>query len=850
MLPSIDLHTKQKKKLFICNSRYNVISPLKEADKINYTINAGKLNELSFSVPLYTSELTSERKENKHISLLLDRSIIKLKYNTMTEYFIITGHEDTEEEYRNIKCFSLGYQLNDRIIKNYKSYDYVPVTDPITNVAENVWMPAAVNIETAFNDALQRHRNWNVVISAGVDLTIKRYFEFDSKTPLEYAYEIAEKFNVILDWDTENRIITVYDSESYGTDRGFKISDEKYLTNLVKKSSQDEFATRLSLYGKDNITINSISPTGQSYIDNFSYFMNSGLMSGDLKVALSDYDAYVDSRKGEYPALLDQLNIAQSELSTLNAELSDLKSRRTIANDRVDIIRSANGVKEIKPYRLFIDSIKPYSFIDRFPTDEYRVYFFKLTYQRFPYPDEIPTIKFNSLNIPYVKLGWHNVKFQGDSLLELDNWTGAIHMTGFWVKITSDEHTNLTTDQLSDKYNIYRLDELISDKQGEVNNKQAEIDSIKVNIETLQNDLAIESHLSDVQLSELDDFIIEKEYYDENLTTPESLLEEGKKQLSDRSIPIFAFDVSLVNFFELQEEKRNWNKLYIYDLVRLESNRLNIDVKARVISIHISDDSIGLTIADTQNTKGEPDKFIAMLYGAVSGTKVLNKNKSSWNQVTKVKSDFEEYSSSPIDSYSQPVQAGNRVTMDESGLKSFAANDDTEYVVMSNGVIASCPDGGNWVIVADPKGTVAKSLHGIITISDTLAFKNLDETVSVTRDKLIVGRNSLSITGIPTYSTLPLLNGWSLFSSDNEELGYLKNPDSVVYLKGVIASGATGSTIATLPVGFRPKKSRIFTVMSSGSIGRVDITPDGSIIFVSGSSTYVSFDGLSFIAEQ
>jgi hypothetical protein len=76
-----------------------------------------------------------------------------------------------------------------------------------------------------------------------------------------------------------------------------------------------------------------------------------------------------------------------------------------------------------------------------------------------------------------------------------------------------------------------------------------------------------------------------------------------------------------------------------------------------------------------------------------------------------------------------------------------------------------------------------------------------------------------------------------------------------VYLKGLVKSGtvsytSTGQALQ-LPAGYRPNKTMIFIVMSNDTVGQVRIGADGWIIITPPSnSAWVSFDGISFRAEQ
>ncbi len=76
---------------------------------------------------------------------------------------------------------------------------------------------------------------------------------------------------------------------------------------------------------------------------------------------------------------------------------------------------------------------------------------------------------------------------------------------------------------------------------------------------------------------------------------------------------------------------------------------------------------------------------------------------------------------------------------------------------------------------------------------------------------------------------------------------YRKNPLGRVELRGLVerASGV-GTTIFTLPEGYRPTKTRIFVTLGSAGVGRVDITPGGVVTYISGGVTFFTLEGITF----
>ncbi|NES77323.1 MULTISPECIES: hypothetical protein [Okeania] len=146
-----------------------------------------------------------------------------------------------------------------------------------------------------------------------------------------------------------------------------------------------------------------------------------------------------------------------------------------------------------------------------------------------------------------------------------------------------------------------------------------------------------------------------------------------------------------------------------------------------------------------------------------------------------------------------------------------------------------------------------------------IAFVNtgndgIEETALVIRGSGNVGIGTknpsakLVVTGGETtlqqesWQTPTLQNGWVNYGSGYNSAGYFKDSLGIVHLKGLVRNG-TANTIFTLPVGYRPAARELHSVATyNNTIGRVDIFSNGRVQRISGSSAWVSLDGITFRA--
>lgn len=100
------------------------------------------------------------------------------------------------------------------------------------------------------------------------------------------------------------------------------------------------------------------------------------------------------------------------------------------------------------------------------------------------------------------------------------------------------------------------------------------------------------------------------------------------------------------------------------------------------------------------------------------------------------------------------------------------------------------------------------------------------------------------------WTALSLQNSWVNYGAPYNTAEYCK-VGAFVHLKGLIKDGTftPGTVIATLPIGYRPEATYIFSVIGPLGPSRIDINISGDIIVSSSpSNIWLSLDGLTFRA--
>jgi hypothetical protein len=99
------------------------------------------------------------------------------------------------------------------------------------------------------------------------------------------------------------------------------------------------------------------------------------------------------------------------------------------------------------------------------------------------------------------------------------------------------------------------------------------------------------------------------------------------------------------------------------------------------------------------------------------------------------------------------------------------------------------------------------------------------------------------------WKPFPYVNSWVDYGAPYAPAGYRILPSGLVILKGLCQNGTT-NTICTLPAGYRPGITMLYTAYSNNIACRIDIAASGLISHTGGNSAWISLGGISFLAEN
>ena len=127
---------------------------------------------------------------------------------------------------------------------------------------------------------------------------------------------LAKQYNCITVFDDENGLVNLYAIDNFGDDLKIFLSYDNYLKELSRTDNSSDIVTKLKLVGnEEKCYIEDANPTGLNYMENYSYFIESGDMSNELITALNTYDEMVKERTITWKELNTQLLEKQNELT-------------------------------------------------------------------------------------------------------------------------------------------------------------------------------------------------------------------------------------------------------------------------------------------------------------------------------------------------------------------------------------------------------------------------------------------------------------------------------------------------------------------------------------------------------
>lgn len=284
------------------------------------------VSELSFTVSKYYGE-------NNELNILYDElKTERFIYLDEDECYVIKSISEQNEKIKTVTAYSREKKL----FKITAEFEDISITlkTPYADIE------GCFSLDELLYDATGWHIGYvspkvlyksnetilnNITKETEATLTTEeklRYQESVSTNWYDYINnDISEQFECFPVFNSYDKTIDLYSDEELGNDPNLILSYDNYLKNIECVSDTEDIITKLTLSGNDDLTISEVNPSGDTYVENFSYFIESKEMSDDLITALELYYKMVKIRAVEWNRLREEKAEKESVMTAKKTEL-------------------------------------------------------------------------------------------------------------------------------------------------------------------------------------------------------------------------------------------------------------------------------------------------------------------------------------------------------------------------------------------------------------------------------------------------------------------------------------------------------------------------------------------------
>lgn len=739
-------------KLVLCKLSEERMMTLNHYTELEYKAHFISIDELSFKIPFYRTGINGEQVENERYNAVKGDMLLLLNE---TKYFYIHYAKEvvseTGEIYKEVQAFSREYELSQKKVVGYSApsrmlYDVNNVRDRLPTDK-----PGEPNsgLFQGFMNYVHTISSWRIRTIEPNLMQTRRALDFNDTNLLKAFQDVQAAFECVFKFDTKTKQIDIFQLERMGSDRGFRISDKNFLKSLEKTIKSDEIKTRLYLYGKAGVSIQSLNLVGKPYIDDLRFYKTTDYMSEALITALNNYENAKSAPvyQNQFALYLDKLNTDTALLGAADDQLTALITQKKILSEQLDIL---------------ITSKNPH--------------------------------------LPPAEMAISDAAIAGKRVAE-----------------------RAKEDQIEAQRNDMRI----------IRERMA---VTRESVTQLGEDLDIANFISAPLLSELDSFIREETYKDEEYEdhSIDLLLEKGERMLNKISQPAIQFSVNVVDFLSLVEAQHTWPIFVLGDKVKLFHKELNFDYLVNLVGYVHKPVSKELTLNFSTGAAMDDDSiYLRDLLDELKNTSTaVDFSKYKWDKAERAETEITKYIDGNLNLAKQAlILAENQeIAMDERGYWGTKVDPVTGVkspyqLRMTNDLIAMTKN--DWedidVAISPEYGINATMLNGKI---GNFAYINADQV----RAGMLISADSStwinlddgsfnfknSLTWDPVAKELLVLDG--KITGGSLDIG-----------NGTFTVSETGAVTASdmTIVGGQLNINNLFTVDRDGKVVASDITIDG-----------------------
>lgn len=300
-------------------------SILGEACNITITEELSGAKYLNLFLPLYIS-IQDDTQENHRWQFIKNEALIKHSYdNNKFDWYIVKGVEEIHNGkiFSNIQCEHISFLLNKKGLD--KQISITGRADQIlTEILKDTgWSMGTVDIFYEDDTFIEKIR----------------IFKTDTKSnSMTHLQDVAKLFEGYLRFNPNKTVDLKVEIGEY---RGVQFRYKKNLKSISRRV-ESNIITRLYVEGgstdNGNVTIESVNPTSQIHIDNYDYYINSGMMPESHQNIITQYNSDILSASEAVQTTQLSIDSQQDILSNKTALLDSKKvSKMNIEQKVIEI---------------------------------------------------------------------------------------------------------------------------------------------------------------------------------------------------------------------------------------------------------------------------------------------------------------------------------------------------------------------------------------------------------------------------------------------------------------------------------------------------------------------------------
>lgn len=102
------------------------------------------------------------------------------------------------------------------------------------------------------------------------------------------------------------------------------------------------------------------------------------------------------------------------------------------------------------------------------------------------------------------------------------------------------------------------------------------------------------------------------------------------------------------------------------------------------------------------------------------------------------------------------------------------------------------------------------------------------------------------IQGLMIWNAVTFLNSWTNYGGGYHAVGYARDQNGMIHLRGMAAGGTVANPVFNLPAAYRPVSHNYFPGIMTAAYTTIQVQLGGDVVVGSGTNSWVSFDGISF----